>query len=123
MSSNTNIAKKARKKAEADFPTWLMTAKLGGFDDLSSNARSFLINYQSRLDTMSEAESTALAIREVYSAYYSEMGVMRSGTRPKSQPSLLAARHSMAPKIRKFVPLLILAGMVALILAYRFLTL
>jgi len=139
-STNTNIAKKARKKAEADFPTWLMMAKLGGFDDLPSNARSFLTNYQSRLDTMSEAESTALAIREVYGAYYSEMGgvgaapepkargpireskVMRSGTRPKSQPSPLAARHSMAPKIRKFLPLLILAGMVALILAYRFLT-
>jgi hypothetical protein len=29
-SSNTNIAKKARTKAEADFPTWLMMAKLFG---------------------------------------------------------------------------------------------
>jgi hypothetical protein len=56
-SSNTSIARKARKKAEADFATWLMMAKLGGFDDLPSNAQGFLTNYQSRLDTMNEAES------------------------------------------------------------------
>jgi hypothetical protein len=139
-SSNTSIAKKARTKAEADFATWLMMAKLGGFDDLPSNAQSFLTNYQSRLDTMSEAESTALAVREVYSAYYSEMGgvgaapepkapgprteskVVRVGRRPKPQPGLSAARHSMTPKIRKSLPLLIFASMVALIVAYRFLT-
>ena len=35
-SSNASIAKKARTKAEADFTTWLMMAKLGGFDDLPS---------------------------------------------------------------------------------------
>lgn len=69
-SSNTSIAKKARTKAEADFATWLMMAKLGGFDDLPSNAQSFLTNYRARLETMSEADSTALAVREVYSAYY-----------------------------------------------------
>src|SRR5258706_10034326 len=60
FSSNTSIAKKARTKAEADFATWLMMAKLGGFDDLPSNAQSFLTNYRTRLETMSEAESTAL---------------------------------------------------------------
>jgi hypothetical protein len=139
-SSNTSIARKARKKAEADFATWLMMAKLGGFDDLPSNAQGFLTNYQSRLDTMNEAESTALAVREVYSAYYSEMGgvgaapepkargptteskVVRFGRRPKPQLGLSAARHSMMPKIRKALPLLIFASMVALIVAYRFLT-
>jgi hypothetical protein len=139
-SSNTSIAKKARAKAEADFATWLMMAKLGGFDDLPSNAQSFLANYRTRLETMSEAESTTLAVREVYSAYYSEMGgvgaapepkartattegkVVRFQRRPKPQPGLSAARHSMAPKIRKFLPLLIFASMVALIVAYRFLT-
>jgi hypothetical protein len=63
--SNTIIAKKARTKAEADSATWLMMAKLGGFDDLPSNAQSFLINYRTRLETMSEAESTAVAVREV----------------------------------------------------------
>ena len=62
-SSNTSIAKKARTKAEADFATWLMMAKLGGFDDLPSNAQSFLTNYRTRLETMSEAESRAVAVR------------------------------------------------------------
>jgi hypothetical protein len=63
-SANASIAKKARTKAEADFTTWLMMAKLGGFDDLPSNAQSFLTNYRTRLETMSEAESTTLAVRE-----------------------------------------------------------
>ena len=135
-SSNTSIARKARTKAEADFATWLMMAKLGGFDDLPSNAQSFLTNYRTRLETMSEAESTALAVREVYSAYYSEMGGVgaapepkaRAPTaeskverRPKPQPGLSAARQR--PMIRKSLPaLLIFASMVALIVAYRFLT-
>jgi hypothetical protein len=45
MASTSSIAKKARSKAEADFATWLMMAKLGSFDDLSSNAQKFLTNY------------------------------------------------------------------------------
>jgi hypothetical protein len=140
-SSNTSIAKKARAKAEADFATWLMMAKLGGFDDLPSNAQSFLTNYRTRLETMTEAESAALAIREVYSAYYGEMGgvsaapepkartptkdrkVLPFQKRPKPQPGLSAAHHSTRLKIRKSLPaLLIFASMVALIVAYKFLT-
>ena len=139
-SSNTSIAKKARTKAEVDFATWLMMAKLGGFDDLPSNAQSFLTNYRARLETMSEAESTALAVREVYNAYYSEMGgvgaapapkprtpttegqVVRFQRRPKPQPGLSAARHSTRPMIRKSITaLLIFTISVALIVAYRFL--
>jgi hypothetical protein len=137
-SSNTSIARKARTKAEADFATWLMMAKLGGFDGLPSNAQSFLTNYRTRLETMSEAESTALAVREVYSAYYSEMGgvgaapelkartpttVGKVERRPKPRPSLSVARQSARPMIRKSLPaLLIFASMVALIVVYRFLT-
>jgi hypothetical protein len=139
-SSNTSIAKKARTKAEADFSTWLMMAKLGGFDDLPSNAQSFLTDYRTRLETMSEAESTALAIREVYRAYYSEMGGVgaapepkaRSSTTqgkvgrqrgPKPQPDPSAAHDSTRPMIRKSLPaLLIFASLVALIFAYRILT-
>ena len=138
-SSNTSIAKKARTKAEADFATWLMMAKLGGFDDLPSNAQSFLTNYRTRLETTSEAESTALAVREVYSAYYSEMGGVGAAPEPKARtpttegkvvqlqrrpkPGPSAARHSTRPMIRKSLPaLLIFASMVALIVAYRFLT-
>ncbi|MBR1192228.1 hypothetical protein JQ634_24105 [Bradyrhizobium sp. AUGA SZCCT0240] len=139
-SSKTSIAKKARTKAEADFATWLMMAKLGGFDDLPSNAQSFLTNYRIRLETMSEAESTALAVREVYGAYYSEMGGVgtapepqartatsegkdvRPQRRPKPQPGLPAARDSTRPVIRKSLPaLLIFASMVAAIVAFGFL--
>ena len=39
-SSSTSIAKKARSKAEADFATWLMMAKLGSFDDLQTRRSS-----------------------------------------------------------------------------------
>ena len=138
MASSSSIARKARSKAEADFATWLMMAKLGSFDDLPSNAQSFLINYRARLDVMSEAESTALAVREVYGAYYSEMGgvgaapepkartattgdkVARFQRRPQRQPAASAARNSTW--LRKSLPaLLIFAGMVALIVIYRFL--
>jgi hypothetical protein len=139
-SSNTSIARKARTKAEADFATWLMMAKLGGFDDLPSNAQGFLIDYRTRLETMSEAESTALAVREVYGAYYSEMGgvgtapepkartptsegkVVRLQGGPKPQTNLSDARHSTRPTIGKSLSaLLIFASMVALIVAYGFL--
>jgi len=139
-SSNASIAKKARAKAEMDFATWLMMAKLGGFDDLPPSAQSFLTNYRTRLETMSEAESTALAVREVYSTYYSEMGgvgaapepkartpttegkVVRSQRPPRPQPGQSAARHSTRPMTRKSVPaLLIFASMVALIVAFGFL--
>ena len=141
MASSSSIAKKARSKAEADFATWLMMAKLGSFDELPSNAQIFLTNYRARLETMSEAESTVLAVREVYSAYYSEMGgvgaapgpqarkpttkgnVVRLERRPKPQPALSASRNSTGPMIRKSLPaLLIFASMVALIVTYRFLT-
>src|SRR6266852_81231 len=138
--SSRSIAKKAHSKAEADFATWLMMAKLGGFDDLPSNAQSFPTNYRTRLEMMSEAESTALAVREVYSAYYSEMGgvgaapepkartpttegkVVRFQRRPRPQPASSAARNSTGPMIRKSLPaLLIFAITGALIVTYRFL--
>jgi hypothetical protein len=141
MASSSSIAKKARSNAEADFATWLMMAKLGSFDDLPSNAQSFLINYRARLETMSEAESTVLAVREVYGAYYTEMGgvgaapepqarkataegkVVRIQRPPKTQAAPSAAGYSTGPMIRKSLPaLLIFAGMVALIVTYRFLT-
>jgi hypothetical protein len=140
MASSSSIAKKARSKAEADFATWLMTAKLGGFDELPSNAQNFLTNYRTRLETMSEAESTVLAVREVYSAYYSEMGGVGAAPEPqarklttegnvvgfkrplKAQSVPSAARNSTGPIISKSLrALLIFASMVALIVAYRFL--
>jgi hypothetical protein len=90
---------------------------------------------------MSEAESTALAVREVYSAYYSEMGgvgtapepkartpttegkVVQFQRGPKAQPGLSAARHSTRPMIRKSLSaLVIFVSMTALIVVYRILT-
>src|SRR5437763_17038656 len=85
MASKSSIAKKAHAKAEADFATWLMMAKLGSFDELPSNAQKFLIDYRARLEKMSEAESTALAIREVYSPYYNELGAWAQ--RPNRKPA------------------------------------
>src|SRR3984893_13023190 len=140
-SSSSSIAKKARSKAEADFATWLMMAKLGSFDDLPLNAQSFLTNYRARLEMMSKAESTVLAVREIYGAYYTEMGgagiapepqarkptterkVVRIQKPSKTQTAPSAARNSTGPTIRKSLPaLLIFAGVVALIVTYRLLT-
>jgi len=133
--SSSNIAWKACSKAEADFATWLMMAKLGSFDDLPSNAQNFLIKYRDRLEMMSETESTVLAVREVYSAYYSEMGGVGAAPEPqarkptkqnrlaKHQSARPAARPSIRPMIRKSVPvLLIFASLVALVVMYRLLT-
>ena len=133
--SSSNIASKAYSKAEADFSTWLMMAKLGSFDDLPSNAQNFLTSYRDRLETMSEAESTVLAIREVYSAYYSELGGVGAAPEPQArkpikknrppqhQPARSAARPSITPMIRKSLPaLLIFASLVALVVMYRLLT-
>jgi len=141
MASSSSIAKKARTKAEADFTTWLMMAKLGSFDDLPSNAQKFLTSYRARLEMLSEAESTVLAVREVYSAYYSEMGGVGAAPEPQSRkptndrnvarlqrpakphPAASAARNSTGPAIRKFLrALLIFASVVALIVAYKFLS-
>jgi hypothetical protein len=138
MASNSSIAKKARSKAEADFATWLMMAKLGSFDDLPSNAQGFLTDYRARLEKMSEVESTMLAVREVYSAYYTEMGGVGTAPEPqarkpmtegkvaRSQRPLKAAPtepRSSGVAIRKTLPaLLIFAGLLAVIVAYKFLT-
>ena len=78
------IARKARSKAESDFATWLMMAKLGSFDDLAPNAQGFLTNYRARLERMSEAESKVVAVREVYAAYYSEMGGAGAAPEPEA---------------------------------------
>jgi hypothetical protein len=142
MASKSNsIARKARAKAEADFATWLMMAKLGSFDDLPSNAQEVLTNYRTRSDRMSETESKTLAVRELYGRYYTELGgsgpapelearsastdenVVRfqKPSKPQSQP--LAARGSTQPRTRRPVPaLLIFAGMVAVIVAFKLLT-
>ena len=76
-----------------------------------------------------------LAVREVYSAYYSEMGGVGAAPEPQArkpakknrppehQPARPAARPSIRPMIRNYLPtLLIFAGLVALVVMYRLLT-
>ncbi|WP_420133801.1 hypothetical protein [Rhodopseudomonas sp.] len=145
---STTIARKARTRAEADFATWLMMAKLGSFDTLPDNARKVLDDYRARLDRMSEIESKAIAVRETSQAYYSDMGgtgdapepeprpardepavdnVVRfqKPPKPKPAPARPADRGARpgAPSGRKPVPaLLIFAGLVAIVVAWKFLT-
>ena len=70
----TTIAKKAQAKAEADFATWLMLAKLGSFNELSVDAQRWLEGYRARLATAPEAEAMVATIREIYAAYFTQMG-------------------------------------------------
>jgi hypothetical protein len=139
---STRIARKARFKAESDFATWLMMAKLGSFDDLPPNAQGFLLSYRARLERMSETESKVVAVREIYASYYSEMGghgaapeledasatsvdnaVVRSQGPRRPAPARLVSSPSDRPAARKSMPaLLIFAIIVALIAAYRFLS-
>jgi hypothetical protein len=138
--TNASIAKKARSRAEADFATWLMMAKLGSYDDLPANAQEFLARYRSRFTEMSEAKSKTVAVNEIYLTYYKEMG--GSGTAPEPEPRP-AAKCSGDDNVVKFqkratpskpgraaapggakrpVPaLLIFVALVALVAAYKFL--
>ncbi|ABE41398.1 hypothetical protein [Rhodopseudomonas pseudopalustris] len=146
---STTIARRARTRAEADFATWLMMAKLGSFDTLPENAQKVLNGYRERLDRMSEIESKTIAVRETYQAYYSDMGgagdapepeprtpsaehgdmavdnVVRFQKPPKPQPARSADRGARptAPGGRKPIPaLLIFAALVAVVVAWKFLT-
>ena len=139
MTSKSSIAKKARAKAEADFATWLMMAKLGSFDELPPNAQKFLMDYRARLQTMNEAESTVLAVREVYVAYYAEMGGEGTPPEPQARKSTpegnvvslqrnrdsgaaRSAARNLTGRRKTLTALLIFASMVALIAAFKFLT-
>ena len=64
-----------------------MIAKLNGASGLTPQAQEFLASYKTRLNDMSEHEATEATIREMYKAYYAEMG--GGGTPPevKSGPS------------------------------------
>jgi hypothetical protein len=148
--SSTTIARRARTRAEADFATWLMMAKLGSFDTLPANAQTVLNAYRERLERMSEIESKAIAVRETYQAYYADMGgtgdapepeprspppaepgsppvdnVVRFKKPPKPQVTRAADRAARpVPQTgRKPIPaLLIFAALVAVVVAWKFLT-
>jgi hypothetical protein len=140
--SNTKIARDARLTAEADFATWLMMAKLGSFDDLPKEAQTFLLHYRERLKTAGEKAAAAATIDEIYAAYYAQRG--GKGAPPPigpQQPQLAAddnvvrlqdarraraaARTTTSPSRsstpRRVPALLIFVGLVALVVAIKFL--
>lgn len=137
--TSASIARKAHAKAEADFATWLMMAKLGSFDDLPPNAQNWLMSYRGRLERMPESEATSETIQEVYAAYYAEMGgageppdlasgPSRAGDNVVALKDVRTAKASRAAdgsatarrSRRGLPPLLIFAGMVAALAAFKF---
>ena len=52
-------------QGQADFATWLVMAKLGGFDDLPSNAQKLRLTIE---PTRDDGRARLTAVREVYSA-------------------------------------------------------
>lgn len=135
---STSIARKAFAKADADFSTWLMMAKLGSFDDLPADAQSFLMSYRARLEKMPETQATSATVREVYAAYYAEMGGTGEAPDParsvsRSDDNIVDLKNvrlaqasrataSSAPKrsTGALRPLLIFAGMVAVLAVFKF---
>jgi hypothetical protein len=139
---NTRIARDARLTAEADFATWLMMAKLGSFDDLPKEAQAFLSQYRERLKSANEKDAAAATIDAVYAAYYAKRG--GKGTPPPVPPPnapepvssdnivrLQDARRARAARsapsagkpagARRMPVLLIFIGLVAVVVAIRFL--
>ena len=74
------IARRADTRARADFATW----KMIGASGLPPAAQEFLASYKTRLNEMSEHEATEATIREMYKAYYAEMG--GGGAPPEVKP-------------------------------------
>jgi hypothetical protein len=79
------IARRADTRARADFATWKMIAKLNGASGLTPQAQEFLASYKTRLEQTSEHEATEATIREMYKAYYAEMGGV--GAPPEVKPA------------------------------------
>ena len=140
---SANIARKANARAHADFATWLMMAKLGSFDDLPPNAQAWLSTYRTRLAQMGETDATSATVRELYAAYYAEMGGAGEAPDPVRNTSpaedaradkkivdlkeVRQAKTARAPASSAparpglpVPPLLIFAGMVAALAAMKF---
>jgi hypothetical protein len=138
--TSTSIARKAQAKAEADFATWLMMAKLGSFDDLPPQAQTWLLSYRTRLTRMAESEATSTTICEIYVAYYAQMGgageapdLVRAtfpATDARAENKIVDLKQAKASRAASEVtparsklplpPLLIFAGMVAALAALKF---
>jgi len=133
---STSIAKKAQAKAEADFATWLMLAKLGSFNDLPPDAQRWLEDYRVRLAKVGEAEAMMATIRALYAAYYADMGgegeaPALAGNVAADRDNVVALKEARAARVVRttasagpqsrlpFPPLLIFATLVALIAAIK----
>ena len=75
------IARRADTRARADFATWKMIAKLNGASSLPAEAQHFLAGYRTLLGNMNETDASEATIRQMYQAYYAEMG--GAGTPPE----------------------------------------
>ncbi|WP_315757963.1 MULTISPECIES: hypothetical protein [unclassified Bradyrhizobium] len=96
------IARRADTRARADFATWKMIAKLNGASGLPPAAQDFLASYKTRLDDMSEDEATEATIREMYKAYYAEMG--GGGVPPEVKPVAAEPVTDNVTAFRKLPP-------------------
>lgn len=136
--TSPSIARKAHARAEADFATWLMMAKLGSFDELPANARNWLTSYRTQLEQMQESDARSATIREIYIAYYVEMGGAGQAPAParsaiRAEDKIVELKDARAARMsraedrpapagakRSWPPLLIFAGMVAALAAFKF---
>ncbi|WP_316231285.1 hypothetical protein [Bradyrhizobium sp. SZCCHNR1051] len=96
------IARRADTRARADFATWKMIAKLNGASGLPPAAQDFLASYKKRLGDMSEDEATEATIREMYKAYYAEMG--GGGAPPEVKPVAAEPVTDNVTAFRKLPP-------------------
>ena len=96
------IARRADTRARADFATWKMIAKLNGASGLPPAAQEFLASYKTRLNDMAEDEATEATIREMYKAYYAEMG--GGGAPPEVKPVRAEPKTDNVTAFRKLPP-------------------
>ncbi|WP_315812342.1 MULTISPECIES: hypothetical protein [unclassified Bradyrhizobium] len=96
------IARRADTRARADFATWKMIAKLNGASGLPPAAQEFLASYKARLGDMPEDEATEATIREMYKAYYAEMG--GGGAPPEVKPVAAEPVTDNVTAFRKLPP-------------------
>lgn len=94
------IARRADTRARADFATWKMIAKLNGASSLPADAQNFLASYKALLQEMSEADATEATIRQMYAAYYKEMG--GAGTPPEVRSAPAAPTAPVADNVTAF---------------------
>ena len=104
------IARRADTKARADFATWKMMAKLNGASALPAEAQTFLLNYKTLLDQMTETEATDATINRMYRSYYAEMGGKGTAPDVRTQPTqpvtdnVTAFKRPVPQKARKTGP-------------------